>query len=107
MRTTNDNERQEREQDQQWIRANIDRLEVHAAEQFRQQGRGALVVDDSIPGKRDLYYRPAARIPEQGEINGMVADYSPLSQIVIVFLKGHDLDSYVLTIAQWRSTSVH
>jgi hypothetical protein len=106
VQITNDNEGQEREQDQQWIRANIDRLELHAAEQFRLQGRGALVVDDCIPGERSLYYRPVTRMPEQGDVKQMVADYSPLSQIVIVFLKADDVDPYVLTVAQWRATSV-
>jgi hypothetical protein len=106
MQITNGHEHEKREQDQQWIRANIDRLELHAAEQFRLQGRGALVVDDCIPGERSLYYRPVTRMPEQGDVKQMVADYSPLSQIVIVFLKADDVDPYVLTVAQWRATSV-
>jgi len=107
MQFTNQNDHEDRRTDEQWIRANIDILELHAAEQFRQHGRGALVLDDSTPGNRDLHYRPAARISEQGEVKGMVTQYSPGSQIVIVFVKSDDLDSYVLTIAEWRSTAVH
>src|SRR5450432_4023881 len=98
METTKQNEHEEREKDMQWIRANLDRLELHAARQFRQHGRGALLVDDRTGGERALYYRPAERILEQGQVKGMVADYSPVSQIVIVFLKDEDVDPYLITV---------
>jgi hypothetical protein len=99
-----------KEKIEQWIVDNFATLKCEAEAQVRQHGRGAIVVDWTTR-EATLSYRLEGYPDENADVKRAVSNYSPTSQMVIVFRQpyGEDvdcIDTYVVPFEQRCSTSV-
>jgi len=83
----------ERGRDMRWIGENLHILWPAATAAFKEQGRGALVVDTTlqpVPGRGNpfAYFSQVDLEPRHDEdINRMVREYGPEKEFVVVLLK--------------------
>jgi hypothetical protein len=88
--------RRERQADLGWIAENLDVFSAVASAAFKDEGRGAIVIEttlEPIPGAGNPFaYFPQEQIEEQDDedIRRMVAEYDPTQEFVVVLLKRDD-----------------
>jgi hypothetical protein len=89
----------ERQGDLGWIAENLDAFSAIASLAFKEEGRGAIVVDitsQPVPGAGHPFgYFTQETIAEQDDedITRMVAEYDPAQEFVVVLLKPQDRTS--------------
>lgn len=92
--------RRERQRDLDWIADNFHVFSPAAAAAFREQGRGALVVDTTqrpTGAGHPFGYFPQEFLADKGDedVNRMVREYEPTNEFVVVMLKPNDrMSSY-------------
>ena len=91
--------RQERQNDLDWVRENLDVFWSAAATAFENAGRGAVVVDTTIqptPGAGHPFaYFSQERVEARGDEDTLriVAEYNPAAELVLVLLKSGERSS--------------
>ena len=95
--------------DLDWIKENLESLSRYAASEYRSKGRGALLIDHSLPRVADprVYYIPESELPERDdpETKRMVEEYVPRKELVVVIMKPHNQASSYRVAAS--ATTVH
>ena len=97
----------ERKRDMEWIRENLDLFWSAAVDGFKEDGRGAIVVDaESRPTGRG---NPFGYVPgevldsaKDEEIKRMVREYDPQRELVLVLLKPEDRTSTYRVVVKRR-----
>lgn len=87
--------KKERLADMAWIAENSGLFWPAAQQQYREQGKGALVVDTTIEapgGGHPFFYYSKQQIDEMDneDAQRMVREYDPLCEMVIVLLKSEE-----------------
>jgi hypothetical protein len=82
----------ERLSDMVWIGQNVEAFWRAAQQQYREQGRGAIVVDTTVQaasGGHPFFYYSQAQIIEMGDADTqrMIREYDPNIEIVVLLLK--------------------
>ena len=80
----------ERERDLAWIKENLGVLLTQAIAAFQEQGRGALLISEFLPGVVPLVRYVLARDLPQSDAKRMARLYNPLNQMIVVMLKAGD-----------------